>query len=265
MTDIDPRIAQRRAEIRESAASGQLRRVLVALAVVAVVVLAVWVAQLPPFAADRVDVTGAERADVDAVVSPVVGDPIVFLLPRRAGLETALEAQPWVVEATVALRFPDTIAVELVERRPVLTVRSAGRAMVVAEDGVVVAEVADPTLPVVDLPGVAPTVPGEEAADVRAVGLAAFVAGLDPSLVADGMLEEVDGELWFRVGDVDVRLGRAVDMAAKAVALEALWAEGLPPGATVQLVSARRPAVQLPTDAAPAEGEPDDAADAEAP
>ncbi len=246
MTEIDPRIARRRTEIRESAASGQLRRVLAALAVVAGAVLAVWVAQLPPFAADVVDVTGAERADVDAVVSPVVGDPIAFLVHRRAGLEEALEAQPWVVEATVSLRFPDTIAIELVERRPVLTVRSAGRAMVVADDGVVVAEVADPALPAVELAGVVPTPPGESAADVRAVGLAAFVGGLDPSLLADGTLEEVDGELWFRVGGVDVRLGRAVDMTAKAVALEALWAEDLPSGATVQLVSARRPAVQLP-------------------
>jgi hypothetical protein len=62
---------------------------------------------------------------------------------------------------------------------------------------------------------------------------------------------------------VDVRLGRAVDMAAKAVALEALWAEDLPAGATVQLVSARRPAVQLPSEPPPAEDEAaDDAADA---
>lgn len=255
MTEIDPRIARRRAELRESTATGQLRRVLMALAVVAVAVLAVWVAQLPPFAADRVDVAGAERADVDAVVSPVLGDPMAFLVPRRAGLEEALEAQPWVVEATVSLRFPDTIAVEVVERRPVLTVLSAGRAMVVADDGVVVAEVADPGLPAVELAGVAPTPPGETAADARAVGLAAFVGGLDPSLVADGTLEEVDGELWFRIGGVDVRLGRAVDMAAKAVALEALWAEDLPSGATVQLVSARRPAVQLPADAPVAEAD----------
>lgn len=260
---IDPRIAARRAEVREGAARADARRLLWWMAGIAALVLVAWVAQLPAFRVQEVAVAGAERAAVTPALAEAFteGDtPLVLVRPGR--VEAVLEADPWVVDARVALRYPDTVVVELTERAPVVTVRSAGRALVVAADGVVVSDVADRSLPVAELDGVPPSAVGRAAGDVRVTGAAAFLGALPSDVARAGSLDEIGGELWFRIGSVDVRLGRAVDMPEKAAALTALLDSGTPPGATIHLVSARRPAVEVPVPAADAtdEGSADEAA-----
>lgn len=246
---IDPRIAARRAEVREGTARRDVRRVLRWMTVAAVLAVAAWVAQLPAFRVQHIEVSGAERADVAFAVADsgvALGRPLVLLWPPA--VERALADDPWIVSAVVSHRFPDTVAVDVVERRPVVTVHADGRAIVVAADGYVVSHTADETLATAQLAGVAPGAIGEKSPDRRLEELAAFVAELPPRLAGVVEITEEAGELTLAVSGATVRLGRAVDMAAKARTLTALLDEGVPAGATIHLVSASRPAVEVPAE-----------------
>jgi hypothetical protein len=72
------------------------------------------------------------------------------------------------------------------------------------------------------------------------------LAELAPQPGITVVVTESEGELWADVAGMVVRLGRPIDMEPKARALVALLAEGLPPGATVNLVAPTRPAVIAP-------------------
>jgi cell division protein FtsQ len=249
MTKIDPRIAARRAEVREGSARRDARRVLRWMTIVAVALVAVWVAQLPAFRVQDIDVTGAERSDVAGLVARsgvALGKPLVLVWAPT--VEAAIAEDPWVVEVSVSPRFPHTLAIDVVERRPVVTIYADGRAAVVANDGIVVSHTADATLATAHLTGVAPGRVGDESPDRRVGEIAAFVAALPPRLAEATDIAETGDELVLEVAGATVRLGRAVDMAAKAQTLAALLDEGVPAGATIHLVSAQRPAIEVPDD-----------------
>ena len=244
---IDPRIAERRTEVREGSARGDARRLLRWFAVLAVLAIIVWIAQLPAFSVKHVDVAGADRGDVAGALSAEgvdEGTPLVLIRP--GDVERALLDDPWISSAAVEHRFPDTVVVEVTERVPVVNIRSAGRVLVIADDGVVVSTTTDQSVPMVDLTGVAPTPTGEVVDDTRAAGVSQFIHVLPAPMVDAGSFREESAELWYLLPGIDVRLGRAVDMEAKAYALEALIAEGIQPGSTIHLVSASRPAVESP-------------------
>lgn len=247
---IDPRIAERRTEVREGSARGDARRLLRWFAVLAVLAVIVWIAQLPAFSVQQVDVAGAVRSDVTgALEASGVGEGTPLVLVRSGEVERALAEDPWISSATVGHRFPDTIVVEVTERVPVVNIRSAGRVLVIGDDGVVVSTTTDQSVPIVDLAGVAPTPTGEVVDDARAAGVSQFIHVLPAPMVDAGSFEEEAAELWYLLPGIDIRLGRAVDMEAKAYALEALIAEGIQPGSTIHLVSASRPAVESPVPA----------------
>ena len=61
--------------------------------------------------------------------------------------------------------------------------------------------------------------------------------------------------MWAEVGGHPVRFGHPIDLADKGRALAALLEEDLPEGATIDVVSPRRPAVvPLPNPGAEVEG-----------
>lgn len=258
---IDPRIAERRTEVREGSARGDARRLLRWFSVFAVLAIVVWIAQLPAFSVQQVDIAGSARADVAGALEAAGvedGTPLVLIRPRE--VEQALGEDPWISSAAVTHRFPDTIVVDITERAPVVNIRSAGRVLLIGDDGVVVSTTMDPSVPVVDLVGVAPTPVGEVVDDARAAGIAAFIGALPAPMVDAGAFSEEPDELWYLLPGIDVRLGRAVDMEAKAHALEALISEGIESGSTIHLVSASRPAVEDPAFGGGASGEDEDGA-----
>jgi hypothetical protein len=57
---------------------------------------------------------------------------------------------------------------------------------------------------------------------------------------------EGDGELWAEVAGFQVRLGRAVEMRAKALSLAALIREQPAPGSILTLIAPTHPAVTPP-------------------
>lgn len=88
-----------------------------------------------------VDITKTERIsrdDVLALLDLPPGRGLILVNPDA--LESALQANPWIRRATVRRLFPDTLAVELQEREPVAVLRTAERAFLVDQEGVLLAE-----------------------------------------------------------------------------------------------------------------------------
>ena len=72
------------------------------------------------FRVEQVDVVGREQTDPKALLSAAGlrrGDPILAFDPEAA--RQRIEALPWVSSAAVERRLPDTIAITIVERKPI--------------------------------------------------------------------------------------------------------------------------------------------------
>ena len=255
---IDPRIAARRREVIEGSARRSLVRLGKWLALLLGLVAVGWFVQSDPFRVASVESFGVTRSAAETVLvdqEVVVGRPMVLVRPGT--VEEALLDDPWIVEATVGLTFPDLVEVTVRERTPAAWVVSGGLRVLLAEDGVVVPDDGvEDALPVVRFGGVEPAEPGELLDDPRATAALVFLTTLDPLLASRGVLGERNAdELWFSVPGLDVRLGRPIEMAEKAAALTALLERGVPPGSEVNLVAPTRPAIGTPETAPPT---PDD-------
>jgi cell division protein FtsQ len=88
-----------------------------------------------------VDITKTERISRDEVLALLDLPPgRGLILVNPDALERALQLNPWIRRATVRRVFPDTLAVELQEREPVAVLRTAERAFLVDQEGVLLAE-----------------------------------------------------------------------------------------------------------------------------
>jgi cell division protein FtsQ len=246
---IDPRIAARRREVIEGSARRSLLRLARWLAVILVLIGLGWLVQSEPFRVGTIETYGTQRAAVTEILAAeevVVGRPMILV--RASRLEEALLADPWVVEATVGLTFPDLVDVTLRERIPAAWVTDGVSRDLLSADGVVVpGDAVEDPLPIVRLDGLEPAEIGEVVDDPRVIGALTFLTSLDPLLATRGvLLERRGGELWFSVPGLDVRLGRPIEMAEKAAALSALLERGVPAGAEVNLIAPTRPAIATP-------------------
>jgi cell division protein FtsQ len=211
-----------------------------------------WVAQSPLFSVTAIEMDGAINAravEVLAEQDVYPGRPLVLI--RTGAVEAALEADPWVKEATVRRRFPDRIEVRITERREVAAVAVAEGWQTVSDDGRIMDLVTEPP---VRLAQVGPRVafgPTGGTLSETMMGVVEFVAALPDDLIGRTIITAAGPEL---VADVDahrVRLGTATHMAAKAVALVAVLADDrLAPDATIDLIAPSRPAVSAPQAAA---------------
>lgn len=252
---MDPRIAARRREVIEGSARRSLLRLGKWLAVLLALVAVGWFIQSDPFRVSVIEMSGITRsaaAELLVAEQVVEGRPMVLIRPGT--VEEALIDDPWIVEATVGLTFPDMVEVAVRERAPAAWLVSGSSRLLLAADGVIVPGegVSDP-LPVVRMGGVEPAEPGEQLEDSRARASLLFLTTLDPLLASRGVLgERSAGELWFSLPGLDVRLGRPIEMAEKAAALTALLERGVPPGSEVNLIAPTRPAVATPDTNPPA-------------
>jgi cell division protein FtsQ len=242
-TRVDPRLAQRRRAVAEGNARRRLRKIFWALVVVSLAGAIGWLAQSPWFSISHVAVSGVSGSDSLRILETarvVEGTPLILVAPRR--VEELLEADPWVIEATVRRVIPDAVEVVVTERTPLVWVEAGNQWAVIAEDSVVLRYDPEPGGPsmVFDLTSL-----GREArvSDQRVAGGVAFVAGLPAEIRAQVSMTEQNGELWAFIGGLVVRLGLPTEMAEKAAALTAILDEGLSPGSMVNLVAPTRPAV----------------------
>ncbi|HKX75550.1 MAG TPA: FtsQ-type POTRA domain-containing protein [Acidimicrobiia bacterium] len=239
MVDIDPRLAARRQQVAESHARTHFSRIIWILGIALVVGGAVWLARSPYLALTEIKVTGMEAEEVAPVLEAAglrEGRPIVLV--RTGEVETALLEDPRIESAEVVLRWPQTAEVYLVRRPPVAWAPRGASWARIAEDGTVIdlAPAPDQTLPLIQLEV-------DSRPSPELIGALAFVAELS---VQSGVPIEVrvqTGELWAQVAGVEVRLGRPVDMEAKARALLALFSSGLSEETTVNLIAPTRPAL----------------------
>lgn len=248
---VDPRLRARRRAVMRSEGRRRLRRLGV-VAAGAGVGLAGWLLALSPLLdVDRVEVRGAERSGPEAVreaagVGP--GDAMVTLRLRRA--VAAVEALPWVATATSERRWPGTVVVSVVERRPVASVavaqpgaRTAPTWMLVDDHGRLLAPVQEPPQELARIDGA-----GEEARPGAQVGpaaagalelatrLQAALSGPPPSVAVgpDGSLHAV---VRPDVGaDIRVQVGEPVRLPDKVLALRTLVEQGALDGAAPGVV-----------------------------
>ncbi len=243
---MDPRLARRRQAVRERSARRRLRSLLLLILVGAIAGSAAWLVQSPLLAVHTIGVSGAVHADLAKLDTAGLreGVPIVPLQTRK--IEEALLDDPWVAEATVRKTYPDIVEVSVTERVPVAAVQQRADWVLLSEDGVYLAtleSIPNGVVPIA-VDGIRAT-PGGSATDERIIGALAFVKRLDPELRVEASIAESGGELWANVAGHKVRLGSPTDMEAKAVALEAVLADGVPEGSLINLLAPTRPAVQV--------------------
>lgn len=226
---MDPRIRQRRIEVRRHAGRRRLRVLLACLGTAAAVTAAAAATRSPLLDVDHVDVRGAERTPRRQFLHAggLVGRPAMTDVDS-ATVARRVEALPWVLDARVRRQWPGTVRVDVVERDPVAAVPAEGAWAVVDAAGRVLEVVgAKPGgLPV--LGGVpSPGPPGSTLAPAAGVPLgvaAAVPAGLRPRVADVATVAGGEVELRLAPPGVVVRLGRPVDLDAKLAALAALVA-----------------------------------------
>jgi hypothetical protein len=228
---------------------------------------AAWALHSPWLSVDRIEILGAERADVASLVAATGIDRGAIMIWVDTGeITEAVLADPWVRDARVERVFPDRLVVEVLERQPAVWIEGTTAWMLVAGDGTVLSVAGEPDQTVLRAYLVAPDRPPgdhpEEAAWSEVVGLARV---LDPPLAAEARLLLEGSELWLEVPGHRVRLGAPVDLGDKALVLqELLQDQSLPFGAIVDLVAPRRPAVIPPGTSQAADAEVEGEGDGEA-
>jgi cell division protein FtsQ len=204
------------------------RRRIVALAIVGAVALALaaWALTYTPlFRARHVRVVGAETLRPDQVRARAGVDGSTNVVHIDTGAITArLLTDPWIASASVRRDLPDTLELEIVERRPLAVIEAMGETSVLASDG------SELPATVGDLSGL-PTMRAALGAPDEGQRLAAadLLAALDPvvqrrvSVITVG--QDRDVALALRDG-VAVQAGAPGNEGAKAAALRAVlrWA-----------------------------------------
>jgi cell division protein FtsQ len=223
----------------------------------ALVVAAGLVLHSPWLSVSEIEVVGASRADaVGRVAETGVGPGAILVWVNTGEIATAVREDPWVADVRVERVWPDRLVVEVAEREPALWIEGLEGWMLVASDGAVVdiAPRPGPGLLRAEL-AFPDRRPGEVPIEPAWAELVDMARTLPPELAARVTLTLVGTEVWAQVGDHPVRFGHPIDMADKARALDAVLAEELPPGSTIDVVSPRRPAVvPLPNPGSEVEG-----------
>lgn len=199
----------------------------------------------PWLSVSRIDVMGASRADATArVESTGVGPGAILIWVDTGAIAAAVREDPWVADVRVERVWPDRLVVEVAEREPALWIEGLENWMLVSSDGAVVELAAEPG------PGMLRAAlafpdrsPGDVPVEPAWAELVEMAGTLPPELAARTTLTLVGTEVWAEVSGHPVRFGHPIDMADKARALAAMLGEDLPPGATIDVVSPRRPAV----------------------
>jgi cell division protein FtsQ len=248
---IDPRIRQRRIEVRREEGRRRLKFLCTLLAVAVLAATGIGITHSWLLAVHHVEVSGTahiSRAEVIAAAGVRDGDLMVDIHPGR--LASRLDGLPWVASAAVSRHWPTTVQIRITERVPVALIPSQpGQVAVVDGTGRVLAvgpaPGGPPALPVSDPAGAGaaagrrlPTIVGLDPAggpgssladDGRLQGALALIAALaangPPSLRDRISTVSVapDGQLSATLAPaITLRLGPSEQLEAKLLALGAL-------------------------------------------
>jgi cell division septal protein FtsQ len=230
---IDPRMRARRAAVGRSKGRRRLVIALVVVGVLALLVGAFGVVASSMFGVEEVSVQGATYTDPDelaALIDDINGEPILLL--DTASLERRLESSPWVERARVTTDFPHRVVVDIRERRPLVTYRGAdGRWRVTDRDGRVLALLDGQPIDYMQVLGDGPDAEPGQFVGANYANVAQLVIALPPQIRSITTAVTVDltsGALGLTIeGGTVVRLGSAVDLAAKLARLLQVVTDGL--------------------------------------
>jgi len=214
---IDPRIRDRRIEVRREAGRRRLRILLMASCVLSAAGIAYLAVMSPIVDVDHVTVAGARHlspAQIRTAAGVHTGDHLLFV--NTGAVARRVERLPWVRDAKVTRDLPGTLRIVVHEYAPAAYVRVLGAVMLVAANGRVLARTANAPAGMVEIRGVrrvpaaggvlAPTEAANIAARLpAALGLRVEAVDVSGSRLA---LELRDGG--------EIRLGNANDLGAKA-------------------------------------------------
>ena len=254
---IDPRMAHRRRSVAEQRARKNIRRLVGWLVGMGLVAGVIWLFRSPLLSVDRVDVSGvvASNAATDLAESGVVvGVPLISV--DVSEVEARLEQDPWVVQASVARRWPHAVEVEVTERIPVAWVRGRSGTGRLAIDGVVVSGGEPPEgAPLIESDLSTPVAAGTRWDDRKVLGALAFLDALRADLAVGAVVDVRGEEIVAEVAGFQVRLGFPNEMEAKGRVLAVVIESDPEAGSEITLLSPERPAVLEPS-SVPAGEEP---------
>jgi cell division protein FtsQ len=210
------------------------RRSAIAVGLVVVVLLAAWglvkLWNAPLFAVKSVKVNGTVHLKPDDVIAlaAVPPDATLLRLPS-AQILGRVDASPWVAQARLVRKFPDTLEIDVVERTPVAIVDAgpAGQWLVSSDRHWIIAKGSEPTgtlMPVRDVPGLKP-LPGQPVNSAELTNALGVLAGLSDQLRAQGKYvsaQTVEKTMLVLKNDVQVFFGPAEDMSRKDLIARAI-------------------------------------------
>ncbi len=248
MTLMEPRVAERRKTVSEDRARKRLKWVLAVLAIIALVLAALWLLRSPVLSIRHVNVVGAAHSDPASAVSDLdMGVGTATIDVDGSAIAAVILRDAWVMDVDVDVIWPGSVEIVVTERTPVAPVLAGDGWVLVGRDAGVIMALPDPpselALVVIDQGSVAP---GDIIVDPSVVGALEFIDSLSVTHLSGTRLRTVGGGLIAEVSGHIVRLGRPVDMANKAVVLEALLESGVVDGAAIDLIAPLRPAVTNP-------------------
>jgi len=222
---IDPRIRQRRIEVRRHEGRRRLRLLLTLLGVMALFLAGWGVTRSPLLDVDSIRLTGATRTSPEQILAASGvhrGLPLIDIDAGNAARR--IESLPWVARATVRRRWPGTVDIALQERQPVASAPGPASTWVLVDAaGRVLAPVPAPPADHPALAGLPPAGPPGSQLATAGRGLLRVAAVLPASLVPRVALVGLapDGQVELRLRPEGlVRLGAADALGAKVLALE---------------------------------------------
>ncbi len=208
---MDPRIRERRIEVKRAVGRRRLRALIVIGSLFVALGLAFVTINSPFLDVDHVRVLGAHHlAPQDVRASSRIPRHDALLFVDTAAVARRVEALPWVERATVHRDFPGTVRIVIKEYTPVAYVQDGREVVLVAENGRAVARVPTPPAGAAKIVGVrrAPTIgellsPPEAARIVSHLPrtLARQVASVDVS--GTGIALNLTGRGAIRLGDAN--------------------------------------------------------------
>ena len=233
---MDPRVRERRAAVRKERSRRRLIWVGAIAGVIVVVVGALALLSSSLFSVKKIAVQGATYsaarygAQLDGVLTSMRGQAVLTLDTRAA--ERDLEKIPWIERAYVTTHFPNSVFVDVRERRPLATFAgSDGRYRVIDREGRVLDVIESRPVDYMLLTGPGPdTDPGDMAGEPFAIA-AQLVAALPAEIRTVTESASVDastGDLGLHLTpNVDVHLGGIDRIDAKLARLLQRVREGL--------------------------------------
>jgi cell division protein FtsQ len=229
---IEPRIRQRRIDVKREEGRRRLRFLIAGTAAVVVLAMLVVAARSPLVGVRHVRVIGASRTNPNLIVTTAdIGGAMLGVNAGRAA--AAVDQLPWVATAHVRRQWPATVVITVTERKPVALVGPPNALVQVDAGGRVLAPVDGlVSLPVVALAagvsGAAPGAPSTQIDAVYAPGIAT-AAALPASLVSRviGIFVAGDGTVTLGlIGHGSAQLGSATSLGQKLSDVVALLDHG---------------------------------------